>query len=289
MFVNCPELIPLFGFERATGYDWLKSLIYGVVIVISMHGTNAFGSYITMVTDFSVTASAEELTVAVKAENRGDEAAHDVQFEIIINGRVLVGPGEEILEQASKMSAEFTLTDMVGVPGRYPVVARTYYKDASGHRFTALTVGYYDYIATSTPTVSISSQAIDIPVDGKGQVVFALHNDSQSEQKIDLALFIPNELSVPREHTVIELGPQQETTVVFDVENYSALANSSYLISLVGQYESAGSHFCIVESTTLRVTGEVEPTVRLVWIWVLLGALIPGMMVLLWLKKVPGM
>ena len=264
----------------------LLTLLAGIVAVASsLCCSSAVASYITMVTNFSVTVKPEELTLVVTAENRGDVTAHDVQFEIIINDRVLAGPVVEILEQDKKTSAEFTLTDKIGLPGRYPAVIKTYYKDASGHGFTALTVGFYDYHSTIKSTVSISGQASSMPVDGKGQVTFVLRNEGQTEQKIDLALFIPNELSADQEQDVIEIGPQQETTIVFKLKNYSALANSSYPISLVGQYEDTGNHFSMAGSAVVRIAEDVESAVRQVWIWVLLGGLIPGVIIFLWLQK----
>jgi len=259
-----------------------------MVMVVSLNGTNAFGAHITMATDFSVTVKPGQLVLVVTAENRGDVSAHEVQFEMIINDRVLVGPIVERLEQGKKTSAEFALTDQTGVPGRYPVVIKTYYKDEAGHRFTALTVGFYDYNSTIKPAVSISGKATRIPVDGKGQVMFVLRNDGQRKQKIDLDFFIPNELAASREHATIEIDPQQETTLAYDVENYSALANSSYPISLVGQYKDAGSHFGVAGSAVVRISGDVKSAIRPVWIWVLLGGLIPGVMVFIWFKKAKG-
>lgn len=266
----------------------LKILAGITAMIASLNCATAFAAYITMATDFSVTVKPEELGLVVTAENRGDVPAHDVQFEIIINDRVLTGPVVDILEQDEKTSAAFTLVDNPGVPGRYPVIVKTYYKDASGHRFTALTVGFYDLNSTVKPAVSINGQATRIPVDGRGEIIFVLRNDGQTEQKIDLALFIPNELSTSNEHSVTRISPQQESTVVYDVENYSALANSSYPISLVGQYEDAGSHFSMVGSAVVRIVEDVKPTVRLVWIWVLLGGLIPGIIVFLRLQKSAG-
>ena len=254
-------------------------------MVILLQCTNAFGAYITMATEFSVTVKPDELTLVATAENRGDVPAHAVQFEIIFNDRVLTGPVVETLGQDKKTSSSCTPVDVALMPGRYPVVIKTYYKDASSHRFTALTVGFYDYRSILKPTVSINGQATRIPVDGKGQIAFVLRNDGQTEQKIDLALFIPNELSASHEHRVVEIGPQQEATVVYDIENYSALTNSSYPVSLVGQYENAGSHFSVAGSAVVRIADDVEPAVRLVWIWLLLGGLIPGVIIFLRLQK----
>ncbi len=264
---------------------WLRFLVYGTAMVVSLNCTNAFCSYITMATDFSITVNSEGLAIVVMAENRGDVPAHDVQFEIIMDERVLAGPIVKLLEVDGKTSVEYSLADLFGLPGRYPVIIRTYYKDASGHRFTALTVGFYDYKSTNMPAVSISGHATKLPVNGKEQLKFVLRNDGLTGQKIDLALFLPNELSTSHERSTIEIDPQQEETLVYDVENYSALANSSYPVSLVGRYEDAGSRFGVAGSAVVQVVGEVKSAVRPIWIWVVLGGRMPGVIVFLRLQK----
>jgi hypothetical protein len=180
---------------------------------------------------------------------------------------------------------DFYLHDVFGIPGRYPVIVRTSYKDAAGYRFTALLVGFHDYRAAVVPAVSISGQPANIPVDGKGRMTFVLRNNGQTGQKVDLALVLPDELSVADEYSVIEIGPQQQQTLDYEVENYSALANSNYPISLLGRYQENGRRFSMAGTAVARVVGVVKSTEQPVWIWVLLGACLPGVIILLRLKK----
>lgn len=264
---------------------WLKALVYTTAMVVSLSCTNAFGSYITMATGFSVTVSPEGLALLVTTENRGDEPAYNVQFEISMDDLAFAGPVVKILEVNEKTSMEQLLDDVPGIPGRYPVVIRTYYEDANGYRFSSLRVGFYDYIAIVTPTVTISGHATEMPVGGKGQLKFVLRNDGQTGQKIDLALFLPDELSAPHEQSVIDIGPHQEKTVTYTVENYSALANSSYQVSLVGRYEDAGSHYGITGPAIVRIAGTAGFADRPVWIWVVLGGLLPVVLVFLRMQK----
>jgi hypothetical protein len=284
MPVNRCKIIQPFACSTACGMVCLKSLLYLAAIVVLFHCTNVFGAYITMVTGFSVVVKPDSLLLEVSAENRGDVPAHEVQFEILVGDKLYVSPQVHTLGVAEKTSVGYSLADVFESPGRYPIVIRTYYKDANAYPFTALTVGFYDYQSAVMPAVSISGDATEMAVDGKGQLKFVLHNDGPMSQKIDLALFIPNELSVSDEHSVIEIGPQQETTLVYDIVNYSALANSRYQVSLVGQYQDAGSHFGVAGSTIVRIAGD-EAAVRPIWIWVVLGGLIPGVLVLLRVQK----
>jgi len=285
LLVNCREIIQSFVLAAVTGFGWPKSLLFATAMIISMNCTSAFGAHITLATDFSVSVKPEGLVLVVMAVNRGDVAAHDVQFEIILDDKTLVGPLVKKLAVDEKTSADFSLDDIFGIPGRYPVVIRTNYKDANGYRFTALTVGFYDYQSTVMPVASISGDVIKIPVDGKGRMSFVLRNDGRTGLKIDLALFVPNELSVSHEQSVIEIGPQQGQTLEYEVENYSALADSRYQVSLVGRYEENGKRFGIAGSAVVQITDDVKAAVKPVWIWVLLGGFMPGVIIFMRLKK----
>ena len=135
------------------------------------------------------------------------------------------------------------------------------------------------------PAVSISGDAISMPVDGKGRMSFVLRNDGQTVQEIELELFTPDELSVSGERSVINIGSQQEQTLEYDVENYSALANSRYQVSLLGRYEDNGKRVGVAGSAVVRVTDNVKAAAKPVWIWILLGGILPGVIVFLRLKK----
>jgi hypothetical protein len=285
MCVNSRRIIQPFVSASAAGIDWLKSLLYMMAMVVSLNCTNAFGSYITMETGFSVTVKPEGLALVVMAENRGDVPAHEVQFEVSVNDKVYLGPLVKTLGVAEKTSVDFSLADVFGTPGRYPIVIRTYYKDENAYPFSALTVGFYDYKSSMLPTVSISGQASRLPVDSKGQLNFVLHNDGSTAQKVDLALFIPDELLASPEFSTTEIGPQQEQSLVYELENYSALANSQYQVSLVGRYEDAGNHVGVAGSAVVSVVGDAESAVRPIWIWIVMGGLIPGVLVLLRFQK----
>lgn len=284
--MNRYRIIQSLVLADAAGIGWLKSMLFATAIIISIHGTNAFGAHITLATDFSVSVKPDGLALAVMAENQGDVPAHDVQFEVILDNKVLAGTVVQKLAVNEKTSVNFPLADVFGIPGRYAVVIRTNYKDAAGHSFSALRVGFYNYQSSSvSPLVSISGHATGIAVDGKGRVNFVLRNDGQTGQKIELALFIPNEFSVSQEYSVVEIGSQQEETLVYEVENYSALANSRYQVSLVGRYEENGYRFSVAGSAVIRVTGDAKVAGRPVWVWVLLGGLVPVVIIFLRLKK----
>jgi hypothetical protein len=278
--INRPVMSGIFGMPGRPG-----ALVCCLAMTLMLSCANVIGSYITMATSFSVTETSEGPMLEVMAENRGDVAAHDVRFEVVIADTTLVGPVAELLQESETTSAEFSMADVFGIQGRYPVVIKTNYKDKNGYRFTALSAGYYDYRIAVTPDVSITGNAIDIPVDGQGRLKFVIRNDGKTGQKLNLSLFLPNELSVAHEQASVHIEPRQEMTVQYDVWNFSALINSNYQIYLVGWYEDAGRRFGMNGSAVVRITGGGKSAEHPVWIWALMGGLLPGVIIFLRLRQ----
>ena len=241
----------------------------------------AHGGHITMATQYSVTPVPDGAMLAVTVRNRGDVPAHAVQFEVSVEGNSLVGPVIDKLAVDESTSVEFTLADHFQRPGRYPLVIRTFYKDTAGHRFTALIVGFYNHQSSVKPDVFIEGQATIVPVDGSGTVAFVLRNEGSSTLAMDLELHLPEELSTARRHAVVEVVPHSEDTVMFDLENYSALANSRYPVALVGRYEHDGHSYGVAGTATIRLGREDPGKIRPIWIWFMLGGLLPVVIVFL--------
>ena len=219
--------------------------------------------------------------LAVTVQNRGDVPAHSVQIEVSVEGSSLVGPVFDKLPVDQSTSVEFTLADHFQSPGRYPLVIRTFYKDSAGHRFTALIVGFYNHQTAVTPDVFIEGQATTIPVDGGGRVAFVLRNEGNTTRVLDLELLLPEELSTPRGRAVAEVAPHGESTVMFDLENYSALQNSRYPDTLVGRYTDGRQGIGVAGSATIRM-GRGDPVkTKPTLIWFVLGGLLPLVIVFL--------
>lgn len=256
-----------------------------MALVILQSGRCAIGSYITLATGYSVIDEAGEPVLVVTAENRGDEPAYAVQSEIIVDDAVRVGQPVRVLGANEKTAGQFPLAGVLETPGRYPVVVRTFYEDANGYRFTALTVGVYNHRSGITPAVSITGRATEIPLDGTGRLEFVLRNEGLDALEIDTMLYLPDELSVTDEHARIDLAPRQDRVIAYRLENFAALANSSYPVSLIGRYRQAGSPIGVVGSAVVRISADAGSAARPLWIWVILGGLLPGVMLLAWLQR----
>ena len=86
------EMVQFLISAGAVALERLKSLLYAAAVIVSLNSTNAHGAHITLATEFSVSVKAEDFALLVMAENRGDVPAHDVQLDVIVGDKSLVGP-----------------------------------------------------------------------------------------------------------------------------------------------------------------------------------------------------
>ena len=260
---------------------WRRCLLVAATLLAVFNLSCAHAGHITIATQFSVTQAADGPVLAVTIQNRGDVSAQAVQIEVSVEGDSLVGPVIDKLAVDESTSAEFTLADRFQSPGRYPLVIRTFYKDKAGHRFTALIVGFYTHQTANTPDVFIEGQAATVPIDGRGSVVFVLRNEGNTTRVLDLELHLPEELSASRRRAVVEVAANGEDTVVFHLDNYSALSNSRYPVTLVGRYQQGGHSYGVAGTATIRLGEETPVTTKPTWIWFVLAGLLPLVIVLL--------
>lgn len=251
-------------------YQWTAAALVALLFMTSAHG----GS-ITMATRYSLTTTAEESVLAVTVENRGDVPAHAVQIAVDVEGSSFAGATRQKLGVDESVSAEFPLTGFFQAPGRYPFVIRTYYKDAAGQRYTALIVGFYERQPVVKPDITIQGVATAVPTEGKGRLTFFLRNEGTVKRNLDLSLYLPDELSAPREHAVLELAPGATDSIVFALENYSARTGSRYPVTLVSRYKHEGGDYSVAGTAFVRVGTTVSAEVKPRWIWFILCGLLP--------------
>ena len=230
----------------------------------------ALASYITMATEFSITATPTGLDLVVASENRGDEPSFGVQFEVQAGDKQFTSAEVPRLTVNEKTSERFPVGDAFGLPGHYPIVIKTHYKDGNAYPFSALTVGFYDHQEPVVSKVLMRTQNADIPSNGSGTVSVLVRNNDAVPRDLEVVLHLPDELAAIAERQSLQLAPGTEETLDYVVENFSALENSSYSVALIAQYEDGERHYSASGSAVVRITAPSVMTSR--WIWVFGGA-----------------
>ena len=240
----------------------------------------ALASYITMATEFSITATPAGLELVVGSENRGDEPSYGVQLEVQAGDRQFTSAVVPRLSVNEKITERFPVDDVFGLPGHYPIVIKTHYKDANAYPFSALTVGFYDHQAPVVSKILMRAENTDIPSNGSGTVSVVVRNNDSVPRDLEVVLHLPDELATVAEQQSLQLAPGTEETLHYVVENFSALENSSYAVALIAQYEDGERHYSASGSTVARITAPSVVTSRWIWVFGGVGAVVLVLLIL---------
>jgi hypothetical protein len=241
-------------------------------------------SYITMATEFSITATPAGLELVVASENRGDEPSYGVQFEVQAGDKQFTSAEVPRLSVNEKTTERFPVDDAFGLPGHYPIVIKTHYKDGNAYPFSALTVGFYDHQEPVVSKILMRVQNADIPSNGSGTISVLVRNNDAVSRDLEVVLHLPDELAATTERQSLQLVPGGEETLHYVIENFSALENSSYSVALIAQYEDDERHYSASGSAVVRITAPGTLTSR--WIWVFgMGAVVLVILIVVVLRR----
>lgn len=238
--------------------------------LLSFVCAGASASYISMATDMSVAATPAGPELVVTSVNRGDEPAYGVQFEVIAGNEQFTSPIVARVAVGETITGRFPAGGAFDLPGHYPIVARTHYKDANAYPFSALTLGFYDHREPVVSGILVRADNATIPANGAGEVAFVLRNTDTVSRELEVALELPDELVAASSRQRLRLAPGGEKSAHFTVENFSALENSSYAIALVAQYEDGERHYSAAGPAIVRIGAPSAMAAG--WFWVFAGA-----------------
>ena len=263
----------------------MRSSIYALAAITLLMSTSVVASYITLVTGFSVTEAADALTLNVTTTNQGDEPAYGIQFEVQIGKQTFTSASVPQLGVNETTSSDFSILDVFDLPGRYPVLIKIHYKDANTYPFTSLAVGFYDFQQPVVSKVLIRAEDAAIPSNGKGVMKYTVRNNDSVERDLVLRLHLPDELAALKDSDSLTLGPRESKSLQYTIENFSALENSSYAISLVAEYDDGKSHYSTAGSGAIRIT---EPDISdgyLPWVVAAVSAVILILLIIIRLRR----
>ena len=245
----------------------------------------ATASYITMATEFSITATPAGLELVVASEHRGDEPSYGVQFEVQAGDKQFTSAEVPRLSVNENTTERFPVSDAFGLPGHYPIIIKTHYKDGNAYPFSALTVGFYDHQEPVLSKILMRAQNADVPSNGSGTVNVVVRNNDAAPRDLEVVLHLPDELAAATEQQSLQLAPGSEETLRFVVENFSALENSSYSVALIAQYEDDERHYSTSGSAVVRITAPGAMTSRWIWVFGGVGAVVLALLIVVMLRR----
>ncbi|MEE8343591.1 MAG: hypothetical protein V3R51_07290 [Gammaproteobacteria bacterium] len=231
----------------------MKLLAHGLAALALLFYADVNASYITMATDFLIVKKEDGLLLTVTTQNLGDEPAYGIQFEVQAGQQEFVSASVSQLGVNQKASSDFPIDNVFRLPGHYPVLIKTHYQDANAYPFTALAVGFYDFEYPVVSKVLVRAENVNIPANGKGTISFTVRNNDSVARELDITLHLPDELAVLQDKDQITIAPKGSESVRYTVENFSALENSAYAVTLVAEYEDGKYHYSAAGSGIIRI------------------------------------
>jgi len=199
----------------------------------------------------------ENVALTVAAENSGDEAARDVEPEVIYQGKLTRGDALAALERGARHEWKFDLPLPPG-PGTFPMTIRMHYADANGYPLSALLV---HLVRTPGPAGPVRPTLSAGAMARFANARLLLENPGPQPVAGRVAVVLPSEFRTEPESMPAQVPPQGRVEVPFVVQNGSALTGSVYPVYAIFEYDLGGNHQTVVSDTSIKVVA-IEPSQR---------------------------
>jgi hypothetical protein len=221
-----------------------KILLFLVMMVIIPMVTASFLSM-----QSTITATEDE--TIIKVTNLGDENAYNVQLSLDINEQKKISSVKNQLGMQESFEWKVPLDAKLENPGKYPLILVTNYQDANFYPFSAISVSTFDY---KKGTLSdIIAKINNIELSDEGNLQLTIKNTAETAKDLNIRLIVPKELTVDRDKLRAKLPGKTQSTINFEIEKFSALAGSSYVVFAVIEYDENGRHYTTMASGVVNV------------------------------------
>jgi hypothetical protein len=237
--------------------SWLWSSAYPPV---------SFAGILTIETQTSVQATEDQLEVAVKITNKGDEPAYNTQINLMVLDEKTQGDVKAKLDP-DKSDVNTFIKKLSGIArGRYPLTIRVDFHDANLYPFSAL----------SGSTFFIGKDVIgDIVVIGEntsldkaGELNFHVKNMGSDPINLSASLILPKEFSAATSKKFFQINAGSEKKLLFAVNNFSARNGALYPLYCSFEYDMDNIHYTSIANIFVTVKVVEGWFHRLKWIWI---------------------
>lgn len=189
--------------------------------------------------------------IRVQTTNSGDETAHDIQVHARLGQNQASSRVLPALAPGQTFKTELALAPELSLPGSYAIGVLIDFHDSHGRPFSNLSHGAF--IHEEPVNLSLFMEPDTVELDKSGRLEIGLINTGEKPLAARLSLMLPRELSSSRPEIEVQIGPREKRRVRFPVENFSALAGSTYSVLVFMDYEDEGLHHALVSESVVRV------------------------------------
>ena len=230
----------------------MRKTIFFALLSVFLAIRISFASFISIHTTTQSSLVKNKLTLNVSLQNKGDEAAYDVQAEIMFGFKTFSTPKLKKLPPDRSISFPLSHDIQTGKQGDYPLIIVTHYTDANGYPFSALSCILVSNRKDAPPLEIIGSMET-ARFTKTGQVKVMLKNNAENDILTSVRLIVPAELNVNIPLKQVSIVSKTQKDIVFELENSSALSDSSYQIYAVAEYDKNEFHKTVIVPGTVFI------------------------------------
>jgi len=195
------------------------------------------------------------LKIKETVTNNGNVPSHDIQTHIIVFGEKKSSPLRGQLKRDQSETFFFRKTLHRLKKGRYPLITRVTFHDSNNYPFSAVSCTTLTIKEDSSSDLLCSGGGVSI--EKNGILRFSVQNRGKGTRTIQASLVLPDELSTPLPQRVFLVEPDGENTIIFEINNFSALSGARYPVFCIFEYEGEEIHHAeVCESLVEMVENE---------------------------------
>jgi len=98
----------------------------------------------------------------------------------------------------------------------------------------------------------------ELILDGKKTktLTLTLRNLDEIQHNVDIKLYLPRELKVDKDKSIVVIGPKEEKNLNFQVSSFSALPGSNYVVIATIDYDDSNSHYSSTVRSMIKIVTE---------------------------------
>ncbi len=238
---------------------------------------------LTIKTQTTVKTEGDFLKGTIKVCNRGTVAAHDVQANIVFQEKRIKTPAKELLavNECKTYHFEEILTGIK--KGRHPLTVIVDFQDAAQYPFSAISCTTFFF--KEDVNVDLLCLIDELTMNKKGKLRCEIKNLGLGPMNIRSTLILPKELSSPGPHIDFDIEPRGEKTVVFEIENFSALSGASYPVFFFFEYDLRDTHYTAISRSVVRIPKKENWFRHTRWLLAAIAVILGAIFALYQLKK----
>jgi hypothetical protein len=244
------------------------TLLLAFFIWLCFYQALASGGIIQISTTTTAEVTGNLLKIKVTVTNSGSATSYDVQSHIIVFGEKKSSQlrGQLNRDQSETFFFEKTLQKIK--KGRYPLITRVTFHDSNNYPFSA--VSCTTLILKEDSGSDLLCSGDEVSIEKSGILRFSVQNRGQGTPTIQASLVLPDELSTPLPERVFLVEPDGEKTIIFEINNFSALSGARYPVFCILEYEVEDNHHAeVCESLVEMVdTENWFQRTQMFWLWV---------------------